>query len=303
MQAFAILVVQVYQGISRRQSAILFVSAMGGEGDDFATLGAAPSVLAADEGEKKKKHGVKRAWLMAFETLPAQLLNVYGTSVFPTLKDDDVWKHFNEPQKTGAIFMTEYCSVEVERRGIAVNRWLHAQMLFCKYQEQPSVKNQNQFVLNVSIFTELYEEIARILPSLEICLAPRKEFEKKAGAASLRSGGVSGLVSKASSPAPALLDQHAKILWDWIDKESQSRIRMLQNFQAAGGISFVASVHHRATRCFRYVGNSIHTPDSPEVTLSTFQECIKSRHLSGSRGMEYDTADTGTKDYAAKLGG
>ena len=265
---------------------------MGTDGcDDFAALKAPATSNVAESAASVSKapaKGTKRPWLMAFETMPAQMLNVYGAAAFPNLKDEDVWTHLNQPQKTGAIYMTEYCSKEVERRGIAVNRWLHAQLLFCKYQDQKSTKDQNKFVLSSVVFAELYAEIARILPSLEYCLAPKKQFEKKAGAASLRTAGVSSIEVAVPAKDPGELDRHGKVLYEWIDKQSSSRIRMLQNYQACGGLSFVAAVHHRATRCFRYCGNLIHSPDAPEVTMTSFQECIKSRHAAGSRGMEQD---------------
>ena len=269
-----------------------------GDADDFVALQTPASVSQAESSASVSKgKGTKRTWLMAFETMPAQMLNVYGPATFPQLKDEEVWKHLNTPQKTGAIYMTEYCASDVERRGIAVNRWQHSQLLFCKYQRQQSVKDQNKFVLAPTVFDELYKEIDRIQPSLEYCLAPKKTFEKKDGAASLRTAGVSSMEVAAPQKDPGELDRHGKILYDWVKKENPSRIRMLQNYQACGGLSFVASVHHRATRCFMYCGNSVHTPHSPEVSLSAFQECIKARHAAGSRGMEQDQNVEG-KDFA-----
>ena len=241
--------------------------------------------------------GKKRSWLMAFETLPAQLLNVYGAAKFPNLKDEEVWKHLNEEQKSGAIFMTEYCDSDIERQGIGFNRWAHAQMLFCKYQELPAIKKQNEFVLNKTVCKELYDEIKQISASLEYCLAPKKPSQKKSGAASLRAGGVSSLDQPVSPKSPEDLDKHAKTLYEWITKEG-SRIRMLMTYQAAGGLSFVASCHYRATRCYRLFGNSIHTPGKPEVALKQFQEAIKARHACGSRGMEEEIVNNDGKDFS-----
>ena len=253
--------------------------------------------LPTKEGSAAAGKGKKRSYLMAFETLPAQLLNVYGASKFPQLKDEDVWKHLNEEQKTGAIFMTEYCDKDVDRQGIGFNRWAHAQMLYCKHQLQPAVKLQNEFVLKANLSKELYTEINQLLPSLEYCLAPKKVSAKKAGAASLRSAGVSSLDEPVSKKTDTELDKHGKILYDWISKD-QSRIRMLLNYQACGGLPFVASCHYRATRCYRFFGNSIHTPGTPEVTLKQFQDAIKARHACGSRGIEDEIATTDNKDFA-----
>jgi len=232
-----------------------------------------------------KPIGRKREYLMAFETLPAQMLNVYGPAKYMKLSDGEVWKHFAEPLKTGAVWMTEYCSKEDERRGVGFNRWAHSQLTYCRYQLQDHVKEQNQFVLAPEIYKELYDEISEILPALEYCLAPKKAFEKK-GASSLRSGVAQEV--PVSNKDPTLLDKHGKQLYDWLDPKQRSRIRMLQNFQAAGGLSFVASVHHRASKCFKGYGNSLHTPEQPEVSLQEWQACIKARHTVGSTGMEQE---------------
>ena len=69
------------------------------------------------------------------------------------------------------------CCKEIERRGIGINRMLHAAKLFCEYQNDTTTKSQNKTVLKKALFVELYEEIFRILPSLAYCLAPKKEHE------------------------------------------------------------------------------------------------------------------------------
>ena len=63
---------------------------------------------------------------------------------------------------------------------------------------------------------------------------------------------------------------------------------MLMNWQAAGGLSFVAATHHRATQCFRYYGNAKHSESMKEVSLEDFQASVRARHAVGSNGMEKD---------------
>ena len=86
----------------------------------------------------------------------------------------------------------------------------------------------------------------------------------------------------------AQLDQHAKILYEWLDQEKVSRIRMLANWQSGGGVSFIAAVYHRGTQCFRYQGNSLHDskPGVSAVSLKEFQASIKERHRIGDMGMD-----------------
>ena len=69
---------------------------------------------------EKPRKGQKRNYLLAFETLPAQMLNVYGRAKWADMEDEAVWKHMCEPLKTGGEFMTEYCSMDPERRGVAL---------------------------------------------------------------------------------------------------------------------------------------------------------------------------------------
>ena len=185
------------------------------------------------------------------------------------------------------MYMTELCSKEDERRGIGVNRWLKTDLDFCLSQQDEKVKKQNQVLLDPQKFKELYEEIDRIKLSLEYCLAPKKQAETS-GAASRSCGIQATEVSK----DPAELDKHAKILYEWLDTTKVSRVRMMQNWQSAAGMSFVAAVHHRVAQCFRYHGYGMHGEGGSEVSSADFQEAIKSRHRLGSRGMD------GEKDNA-----
>ena len=264
--------------------------------DDFGAIKA--QGMATGKSGTKPDSGQKRSWLKVFETLPPQLLNAYGEAKFAKTSDADVWKHMCEPLKSGAMYMTEFCSKDPERRGIAINRWLHAMLLFCRYQMDPAVKKQNEGLLNADKCKEVYTEIERIMPSLEYCLAPKKVCEKT-GAASLRSS-VSVFEEPGMSKDPAMLDQHAKTLYEWLDTAKVSRVRMLAHWHSAAGMSFVAGVHHRAAQCFRYHGNKMHGDGDGEVTLTEFQEGITSRHRLGSRGVESvsESVDAFAKDFA-----
>ena len=230
--------------------------------------------MVADEDE-----GAAREYLKVFETLPATLLNVYGEAKYVKLADAEVWKNLCQPMKSGAKYMTELCSSDEERRGVGLNRWLHALLVFCKYQNTDVVKKQNKFLLQAKLTDELYTEIDKILPALEYCLAPKKQT-MKSGSVALRCG-----AAPAPSDGPArvagMLDKNAKILYEWLAIDAPSRIRMLFTWQSAGGLSHVAAAYHRATQCFRYEGNALHLGPGSQVSLEDFQVAIKSRHTSG----------------------
>ena len=165
--------------------------------DDFGSLYAAvtqtSAVLPTQGGGKKQKvmddGGTERQWLRVFETLPPQLLNAYGEAAYNRKSDEKVWESFAKPQKSGAKYMTELCSDEKERRGIGINRFLHAVISYCEYQLEEKVRTQNGHILQEVKFKELYAEIDLMLPSLKYCLAPRKA-SAKSGAASLRAAAV-----------------------------------------------------------------------------------------------------------------
>ena len=99
------------------------------------------------------------------------------------------------------------------------------------------------------------------------------------------------------------LEKHVLVRYEWLDSKKPSRIRMMLQWQGAGGLPYVASVHHRATQCFRYEGNSRHKPDTQHksITAVEWQQAVKERHRAGSTGMEGDaSAGKGSEDIDFK---
>ena len=244
--------------------------------DDFVSLGAAKRPAAAagihDKGEKRK-------YLKVYEHLPSQWLSVYGEAEYHKASDPTVWNHMVEPQKSGAAWASEWCDADDNRRGTATNRWIMAVKTRLETELDPERKRQNEFVLNDVVCKQLYEEIDKIMPSLIYCLAPKKEFEKK-GAAGMRCG-VTQTVSEAKDPVE--LAKHGKILYEWLDTDQVSRIRMLFHWQGGGGQAYVASVYHRTAQIFRYFGNAHHEGVvGNEVSCEDFQKGIISRHKNGA---------------------
>ena len=267
-------------------------SPFGAMSDDFGMLAQAAAAKGVGKGDgpppakvARQEAGGPRAYLKCFETLGPQMLNAYGEAKYAKMADEDVWKHMSTEQKSGAMWMTEYAATDPERRGTATNRWLQVQIAFCKQQQSVSQRQKNAFLMLPDKLACLYDEIDRILPSLEYCLAPKKS-SPKSGSSALRSGVAVSETSSSAARDPPELDRHAKILYDWLDIKTASYIRMVQAWHAGGGLSFVASVHHRATQCFLYYGNSLHqTASRKYITLSDFQECIRKRHEIGHTGI------------------
>ena len=242
-----------------------------------------PALKAGLPVSKDVTNEKKRSYLKVYENLPAQLLSVYGMSKYHKSSDEHVWEQLNVPLKSGAMWMTEYCSEDVERRGIAVNRFLFAMIAFMKYQQEAETVSKNKAIMKPELVTSLYEEIELVLPSYEYCLAPKKTTAKS-GAAALRSS-IANSATVVSTRIPAELDKHAKIVYDHLDKTKSSRLRMLIQWQGCGGLPYVAAVYQRSSQCFRYVGNKLHGTGTAEVSLTDFQSCIKKRHEVGCAGI------------------
>ena len=93
------------------------------------------------------------------------------------------------------------------------------QVLWCRYQLAVDGKRYNELLLKAEVFTALYEEIERVLPSLEYCLAPRKK-KQSVGASALRSA----VDYEEPTPVktPEELNEHAKIVYEWLDRNKKS---------------------------------------------------------------------------------
>ena len=266
-------------------------------GDDFGALDKVPRPLKRTSREGVlDSGGSQRKWLKVFETVPVQLLNAYGEAKYTKLSDQSVWEQLSKPLKSGAEYMTELCSTDPERRGVGINRFLHALISYCEHQNDAEVRKRNGLVLEATKCKELYEEIDSILPSLKYCLAPRKTPMKE-GAASLRASAAAPVVSGPSVSKPEL-EQHARIIHEWLQGARPSRIRMLLHWQSAGGLSHVASVYHRTAQCFVKHGNKMHEGIGGEVvTLQEFQDGIRCRHELGHAGMD-DSQSKDDRDYS-----
>ena len=242
---------------------------------DFGNCDDTTLPLAVSDGKGLKRKGEDRVYIKVFEQLPAQLLNVYGTSAYVDQSDDEVWKRLCEPLKSGAKYMTEMCSREAERRGVGINRFVAAVLEWIKYQLKETTKKHNAFLLKEAMYKGLYDEIETIQEPLEYILAPQKE-RQTSGAASLRS--VSAAVRRGDGMVrdPRKLQEDASKVYTWLDRSTRSYVRMVMVWQGGNGVSFVGSTHHRAAQCFRYCGNQC--SQGGGVSLSEFQDAVKIRH-------------------------
>ena len=244
----------------------------------------------AGDGVSKKLKGEEpgdREELRVYETMPAQMLNAYGMAGFAQMGHPKVWEDLNKPLKTGAKYMTEFCSKKEERRCIGINRMLQPLVEYLKYQKTEGVRAQNQFILKEEIFTQLYAEIEQVFESATYCLAGKKKYAKK-GSSSLRTA-VS--FDPSDKKEAEKLRAYASNLYNWI-KLPKSRLRMLINWQMAGGLPYVCGTHLLGTQCFLELGNTYHEGEGDKaITMQAFQDCIVRRHEMEHEGHAYIRAE------------
>ena len=220
--------------------------------------------------------------------MPAQMLNAYCMAGFAHMGHPKVWEDLNKPLKTGAKYMTEYCSKKQDRRCVGANRALQPLVEYLKYQQTDTVQAQNKFILKEEIFAQLYAEIEAVFEAATYCLAGKKKYAKK-GSASLRTA-VS--FEPSDKKEEAKLRAYAANLYNWI-KLPKSRLRMLINWQMAGGLPYVCGTHLLGTQCFLDHGNTYHEGEGDKaITLQVFQDCIVKRHEMEHQGHAYIKAES-----------
>ena len=131
-------------------------------------------------GSHKRKRDDKggRVYIRAYEQPPSQFLSVFGKSAYSIVSTSKLWEGLNEELKSGALYGSELCDKDEERRGVGINRWASVLRDFLKYQKSETGKNRNAQVLNKDFNKNLYEEIERIYPALDgiVCDARKKQI-------------------------------------------------------------------------------------------------------------------------------
>ena len=92
--------------------------------DDFGALGS--MLKETEQGKKATDTEQGKKHLRVYETLPPQMLNAAGPAQYAKMTDEAVWTNMSEQLKSGAKYMTELCGNSTERRGVGMNRALHA---------------------------------------------------------------------------------------------------------------------------------------------------------------------------------
>jgi len=146
---------------------------------------------------------------------------------------------------------------------------------FCLYQQQETIKKQNQGLMNEQMYNEVYAEIDRMRPMFEYLCS-----------------GNAGAAGTTLARDEVTVRKYSEQVYAWLDKSKMSRIRMFIKWQSAGGLSFVAQTYHRIQQCWIYHGNEGIADKGAVVCKEEFAEAIIHRHRhSGEEGMEPTGAD------------
>ena len=244
--------------------------------DSFeAVFGDLASTAEGPSNKRQKRDDSSRESLRIYETLPPQMLNAYGMAGFHRMPHEKVWEEMSKPLKTGAKYMTELCSDNVERRGVGINRFEQTLVEFLKYQMSEVVKKQNELILRPEVFTKVYQEIEVVHDAAVYCLASKKTVEKT-GAAGLRVS--ASQVESPNQKTSEELKKYSDILFRWLTLPT-SRLRMLMQWQGAGGLPYVAYCHLLGVQCFMQFGNKYHEHiPGNSISHEEFQNCIVKRH-------------------------
>ena len=245
--------------------------------------------------KRKAEYQGNRETLRVYETLPAQMLNAYGMASYSQMPHDKVWEEMNKPLRSGARYMTELCSADPDRRGVGINRFLQVLCEYLKYQASPAVRAQNEFILKPEHMVSIYKEVDALLPRIQYLLAGKKPYVKQ-GSASLRTAVSLESDGSASKTQPRLKEE-AMFLYKWLQLP-QSRLRMLIQWQSAGGLPYVCGTHLLASNVFVAMGNKCHPGTETGISQEEFQTAILKRHQSELDGHSYSKHDEHAGDFA-----
>jgi len=141
-------------GLQARSASVDFGPAPGIDSQCIEPMASVALGLASGTDSK----GIKRSASMAAGSSSDSMLDPF---FFTPLRGtpsswDALWKSFNEPNTPGeGIYFAMLQNHATSRRCVAVNRWGHAQILFCKYQLRDNVKAKNEVVLHPKVCQQL----------------------------------------------------------------------------------------------------------------------------------------------------
>jgi hypothetical protein len=203
---------------------------------------AASSLFGLMAGEKRKAGGEaedapaeKRASLRRYEHVAAQVRACEGVSPIHECSNKQLWQ-FTENGNKGVLFLSEFCSKDAYRQGIAGSRHAETMENLGVVLAEPLMDK----LLNADVLKKVREEYAKIKPMLAI----------------LNGGKTSGGNSKSfqtmckkdlKKEQPAV-EEAAAAVWTWLSDET-SLVHGFLQVMSWGGIFYVAMCSDKVARC------------------------------------------------------
>ena len=203
---------------------------------------AASSLFGIMAGDKRKAGGEhedapteKRASLRRYEHVAAQVLACEGVSPIHECSNGQLWK-FTENGNKGVLFLSEFCSKDHYRQGIAGSRHAETMENFgAALQEEVMDK-----LLNAEVLKKVRDEYAKIKPMLTIL-----NGGKTSGG---NSKSFQTMCKKDVKKEQPEVEAAAAAVWTWLSDDT-SAIHSFLQVMSWGGIFYVAMCSDKVARC------------------------------------------------------
>jgi hypothetical protein len=186
-------------------------------------------------GEHEDAPTEKRASLRRYEHVAAQVLACEGVSPIHECSNGQLWK-FTENGNKGVLFLSEFCSKDHYRQGIAGSR--HAETM----ENFGTVLHEDLMdkLLNPEVLKKVREEYAGVKPMLAIL-----NGGKTSGG---NSKSFQTMCKKDVKKDQTDVEAAAAAVWDWLSDE-KSYIHNFLQVMSWGGIFYVAMCSDKVARC------------------------------------------------------
>jgi len=250
--------------------------------------GAASSLFGIMAGDKRKADGdgdgapaEKRASLRRYEHVAAQVLACEGISPIHECSNAQLWK-FTENGNKGVLFLSEFCSKDPYRQGIAGSRHAETMENLGGVLADPIMDK----LLNADILKKVRDEYDKIKPMLAVLNGGKT------------SGGNSKsfhtMCQKDLKREQGAVEDAAAAVWTWLSDDT-SAIHSFLQVMSWGGMFYVAMCSDKVARCAM-------DTTCGKITKDEYQKIMVAR-LCGKEGALQNDDRNAMKSSSSKLFG
>ena len=250
--------------------------------------GAASSLFGMMAGEKRKAGedaegapAEKRASLRRYEHVAAQVLACEGISPIHECSNAQLWK-FTENGNKGVLFLSEFCSKDHYRQGIAGSRHAETMENLGGVLADPIMDK----LLNADILKKVRDEYDKIKPMLAVL-----NGGKTSGGNSKSFG---AMCQKDLKREQGAVEDAAVAVWTWLSDDTSAIHGFLQ-VMSWGGMFYVAMCSDKVARCAM-------DTTCGKITKDEYQKIMVAR-LCGKEGALQNDDRNAMKSSSSKLFG